>query len=250
MSLKNPFPLLSGNLLKLIAIVTMTFDHYAAVFHPGVSWMRIPGRIAFPIFAFLVAEGFRYTKNRLRYLLVMGAFAAVSHMAVLWISRGSWTSILATFTASIGLLFLLEHAKRCALAQGVPLVVRLLAPLPLLLAITVLYFDRTLAPLFDYGFFGVLLPVFASLFHMPRDVDCPERLKCLDILPVHLLTFGLGLLLCNAQFRGTQEYAILALVPLLLYSGKRGRWRTKYLFYIYYPVHILLLEGISLLFFK
>ncbi len=242
MKLKHPLPLLSGNILKIIAILTMTFDHYSAIFHPGVSWMRIPGRIAFPIFAFLVAEGFRHTKNRPRYLLVMGAFAAVSHMALLWVSGGAWTSILATFCASIGLCFLLEFAKKCALDPSCQWWLRLLAPLPFLLAVLVIYFDTKLLRIFDYGFYGVMLAPFACLFHTPRGVETPKWWQMVDILPVHLLTFAIPLFLMNAHFGGVQTWASLSLAVLLFYSGKRGKFRFKYLFYIYYPSHILLLH--------
>lgn len=248
MKLNYPAPLLSGNLLKIIAILTMTFDHYSAIFHPGVSWMRIPGRIAFPIFAFLVAEGFRHTKNRLRYLLVMGAFAAVSHMSLLWISRGSWTSILASFCASIGLCFLIEFAKRCAFDTSCKLWLRILAPLAFILAVLVLYFDNKLLRIFDYKFYGVMLAPCATIFHSPRGVDVPKWWQALDILPVHLLTFAVPLILMNRQFGGVQVWASLALVPLMLYSGKRGKFRFKYLFYIYYPSHIILLHLLAMLF--
>ena len=248
MKLNYPAPLLSGNLLKIIAILTMTFDHYSAIFHPSVHWMRIPGRIAFPIFAFLVAEGFRHTKNRLRYLLVLGAVAAVSHMSLLWISRGAWTSILASFCASIGLCFLIEFAKKCALDTSCKLWMRILAPLPVILAVLVLYFDTKLLTIFDYGFWGVMLAPFATIFHSPRGVDVPKWWQALDILPVHLLTFAIPLVLMNNHFGGSQVWASLALIPLMLYSGKRGKFRFKYLFYIYYPSHIILLHLLAMLF--
>lgn len=248
MKLNYPLPFLSGNLLKIIAVLTMTFDHYSAIFHPGVSWMRIPGRIAFPIFAFLVAEGFRHTKNRLRYLLTMGAFASVSHMLLLWISRGSWTSILATFCASIGLCFLIEFVKKCAFDPSCKWWLRLLSPLSLVLAVLVLYYDKKLLNIFDYGFWGVMLAPFATVFHSPRGVECPKWWQALDILPVHLLTFAIPLVLMNNQYGGSQVWATLALVPLLLYSGKRGKLRLKYLVYIYYPSHILLLHLLAMLF--
>lgn len=242
MKLKYPLPILSGNFLKLLAVLTMTFDHYSAIFHPGVLWMRIPGRIAFPIFAFLVAEGFRHTKNRPRYFLTMCAFASVSHMALLWVSGGSWTSILATFCASIALCALVEYAKVCLFSPSCQWWKRILVPLALIVAILVLYFDTKLITIFDYGFYGVMLAPFATLFHTPRGVEMPKWWQVLDILPIHLSTFAIPLLLMNKTFGGVQEWAIFALLPLLLYSGERGRWKMKYLIYFYYPSHILLLH--------
>ena len=61
---------LSGNMLKIIAAVSMFIDHMGAVLFPGVMIFRILGRIAFPIFAFMIAEGCRYTKNRIKYFLL------------------------------------------------------------------------------------------------------------------------------------------------------------------------------------
>jgi SAM-dependent methyltransferase len=98
------------------------------------------------------------------------------------------------------------------------------------------------------GGWGVMLAPFATVFHSPRGVECPKWWQALDILPVHLLTFAIPLVLMNNQYGGSQVWATLALVPLLLYSGKRGKLRLKYLVYIYYPSHILLLHLLAMLF--
>ena len=58
---------LSGNMLKVIAAITMTVDHIGVIFFPSSNILRIIGRIAFPIFAFMIAEGCKYTKNKFRY---------------------------------------------------------------------------------------------------------------------------------------------------------------------------------------
>ena len=60
---------LTGNALKIIAAISMFIDHMGLIFFPGVELFRILGRIALPIFAFMIAEGCKYTKNRLRYFL-------------------------------------------------------------------------------------------------------------------------------------------------------------------------------------
>ena len=62
---------LSGNTLKIVAAVSMLLDHIGVVFFPHVAVFRILGRLALPIFAFMIAEGCRYTKNRLRYFLTI-----------------------------------------------------------------------------------------------------------------------------------------------------------------------------------
>lgn len=65
-----------GNILKLIAALSMLIDHVGLMFFPNQLWMRAVGRLAFPIFAFFIAEGFRYTRSKLRYLLTVFALAS------------------------------------------------------------------------------------------------------------------------------------------------------------------------------
>ena len=82
--LPEPLPLLSGSALKIIAVVSMVIDHYAYYLMDGNTMayevMRCFGRIAFPVFAFLVAEGFAHTRNRMRYFLSLMLFAVVSEV--------------------------------------------------------------------------------------------------------------------------------------------------------------------------
>jgi hypothetical protein len=94
---------------------------------------------------------------------------------------------------------------------------------------------------FDYGFFGVMTPVLvslpAALGREGRSRFFAERL-CMLTLALALLSLALGL----------YEYLCLLAVPLIaLYSGKRGRYRLKYFFYAFYPVHLALLYGIRML---
>ena len=68
---------LTGNQLKLIALITMTLDHVGMLLLPRVRILRAIGRIAFPIFAYMIAEGCQHTRNRKKYLLSMASFATV-----------------------------------------------------------------------------------------------------------------------------------------------------------------------------
>ena len=65
---EQPKGFISGNQLKIIALVAMTWDHMGKQLFPQIGWLQIVGRLAFPIFAYMIAEGCAYTKNRKKYL--------------------------------------------------------------------------------------------------------------------------------------------------------------------------------------
>ena len=72
--------ILDGTMLKLIAMTSMVFDHAGDLFFHDQLWMRMIGRLAMPLFSFCIAEGYRYTKDRKKYLLRMGLFALISEI--------------------------------------------------------------------------------------------------------------------------------------------------------------------------
>ena len=83
---------LSGNTLKIIALIAMTLDHLCLLVFPEMQWFRIIGRIAMPIFAYMIAEGCRYTKNKVKYFLmvfVLGVICQVVYFSNLFITSFS-----------------------------------------------------------------------------------------------------------------------------------------------------------------
>ena len=100
-----------------------------------------------------------------------------------------------------------------------------------------------LALTIDYGFFGCMVPVFASLFESESELF--GFLRKLGINKVRVLTMGVGLILMVMYYGGITLFSFLALLPLLLYSGKRGKLRLKYFFYVFYPTHLLLINFIA-----
>lgn len=103
---------LTGNMLKIIALITMTIDHVGYFLYPTEQWLRIIGRIAFPIFAFLIAEGCRYTRNKKKYFITMLIFAVVCQVAMS-IATGSLTmNIFVTFIFSQLMIFAFDQAVK------------------------------------------------------------------------------------------------------------------------------------------
>ncbi len=103
---------LSGNALKLIAALSMLFDHIGIMFFPKILLFRVFGRLAFPLFAFFIAEGCRYTKNRARYLGTMAAMATIFQIVYFVAMKRLYMSVFVTFTLSILLIYLLDECKK------------------------------------------------------------------------------------------------------------------------------------------
>lgn len=222
---------LTGNQLKILALLAMTCDHVGLQLLPRVGVLRIIGRLALPIFAYMIAEGCRYTRDRKKYLLRLVSLAAVCQ-AVYFVAMGSlYQCIMVTFSLSVCLIWLFELALkegsflwRAAAALGVAAVHMLCEILPQILTNT----DFAI----DYGFCGVILPV---LVYFGRNRG--EK----------LLLLGMGLGLLALDFGGVQWWALAALPILSLYSGKRGKWNIGNFFYLYYPLHLAAIYGISLI---
>ena len=219
---------LSGNQLKLLALFAMTCDHVAVQLLPQYGFLRVIGRLALPIFAYMIAEGCRYTRNKLRYFLMVFALG-VGCQAVYFLTTGDTKlNILLTFSWSVLLIYALQAANHaedwkkealwsftfaaCFLgAYGLDQIVK-----------------------FDYGFWGVMTPVFVSFAHLRKWPNWAA-----------VLLLGIGLVLVGTDYVPMQNYALLALPLLLLYSGEPGKHRMKYFFYIFYPVHLAVLQGIA-----
>ena len=215
---------LTSNQLKLLAMLTMTLDHIGVQMFPGVLWLRIVGRLAFPIYAYMIAEGCAHTRNRRKYLLQMAGLALLCQLVYFFAMGSLFQCILVTFTLSILLIYACDTGSRPLTALALLGVAFVTVTLPRLLPGT----DFAI----DYGFFGVLVPVAAYLGKTRREK----------------LLFTAGALVALAWSVGDiQWYSLAALLPLALYGGQRGKRRMKWLFYLYYPLHLAAIYGISLL---
>ena len=229
---------LTNNQLKIIAMVSMALDHIGLLFFPNADIFRILGRIAFPIFAYMIAEGCRYTKNRAKYLGMIGAMA-VAFQVVYFVAMGSlYQGILVTFSLAIitiygidGLLKSKKLWELFAALAALAFVAVFVFVLPHVLSGT--DFD------IDYGTWGILLP--AIVYFLPNRawrIGGFSALLLIRAIHYSFLPVSLGLL---------QWFSLVTIPFLALYNGERGRAKMKYVFYIFYPAHLVILYGIAIL---
>ncbi|MBQ9828424.1 MAG: conjugal transfer protein TraX [Lachnospiraceae bacterium] len=239
---------INGTVLKIIAAVSMIIDHYAASgllkqFSPGGLFgmnckstyilFRGIGRLAFPIFCFLIIEGVRYTKNWKLYALRLLIFAALTEVPFdrLFSVDGSffdWTYQNVLFTLLLGMLC----AAFLRFYDG-PSRYMIYATLVITAAMTAETFLLS-----DYGASGVaMIGVMGYLLD-----DKPEWAKIPDrAWTVFVCAAAIGTC-CLVQMNVLELPALFALIPISLYNGERGLGgrAAKYIFYSVYPLHLLI----------
>ncbi len=239
--------LFSGNQLKVLAAILMVVDHVGLMFFQSVAVFRYIGRLSMPIFAFMIAEGCRYTKNKTKYFGLLFSLAVVCQLFYALVQpKNLYFSILVTFSFGILVVYSLEYFKKSFLEKGKSFRIKILSALLLLFAVAFVFVFRKYFKI-DYGFWGCMLPAFASLLDFRR-VD-NQALKKFDKLPLRVLCFAVGLLILvfTSSDISFSIYSLLALPLLFLYSGERGKLKMKYFFYIFYPLHLVVLGGILML---
>lgn len=212
---------LTGNQLKLIALITMTVDHIAMLLLPRITVLRIIGRIAMPLYAYMIAEGCRYTHDRRRYFLRLAGLALVCQIVYYFADRSLYQCILVTFSMSVLCIRAVDTARRKGGAFWLLAAAALLGAGVIceLLPMEIFGFGV------DYGFFGVLLPVILYYFGKK------------GIVP--------GMLLLCLSIGDLQWWALAAVPLMLLYNGQRGSRSLGWVFYLYYPLHLAVLYGVA-----
>lgn len=247
---------ITGSTLKIIAMVIMLIDHTAAILLEGILMkngilevfesgnmkmieqfmadygtiyyvdmiMRMIGRIAFPIFAFLLIEGFMHTRNVKKYAFNLGIFALISEIPFnLAFKQNPWDITYQNifFTLFLALLVMIGFRAVEERFMEKKVVNILLHAVIFGAGVAAGGLLRT-----DYGAFGVGVIVAMYLFRKRRMVEATVGCVGLTIMMVSELP------------------CFLSLIPIKLYNGKRGL-SLKYAFYLFYPGHILLLYGIG-----
>lgn len=246
---------LSGNALKIIACILMAIDHIGYILFPYNDLFRIIGRLAYPIFAFMIAEGVKHTKNKLRYFLTMLGFGALFQIVMYIYAKDTFMGIFITFSLAIPACYALQFFKKSILDTTSKPKIKVLSGVILVLSVGAIYLINQFVDI-DYGFFGCILPLIITLFHFSNNSrpNSPsivyEKIKVLDnhylsVLMLALGLIGVWLMGVPISIKPLQPFSFLSIPLLLLYNGKRGKYKMKYFFYIFYPVHLLIIYGIS-----
>lgn len=204
--------------LKIIAILTMMIDHYGVIFYKGVDIYRIIGRIAFPIYCFLLVEGYFHTKDIKKYANRLFIFALISEIPFDWAFYGEINfkhqNIFFTLLIGLGTMYLLDNLDKyktkeifvCFLAGIISMIVSV-----------------------DYSIVGI---IYILTFYYTRNYPKTIRLSrtALVLFVTNLLTLSFN-----------QHFALLSLPILYLYNEELGPKNKvlQILFYIAYPLHLM-----------
>ena len=245
----------TSHTLKWVAVVAMVIDHVGVVSYDWLGWskpylfLRFVGRTAFPLFAFLLTEGFRHTRNRWAYLRNLLIFAVVSEIPYDlfhdWSARYASQNVF--WALALGLLGMMcaEALVREGDKRRVPRPVTLLCALiPMAAAV---YAGEVIKA--DYHYWGVLLilivysgEVVAAF--LIRGVTSPQTARNIGAA----VAVVVWMILYDAVHRWRIEiYGLPAAFLILLYNGERGQYRLpKWFFYGFYPAHFLILHALRL----
>lgn len=232
--------------LHWMAMLFMLCDHLWGTVLPGNDWLTCIGRLAFPIFAFLIVEGYFHTRNLKKYVQRLLLFAVLSEIPFN-LAMGSWLfypihqNVLWSFLISVGLIHWNEKVKEKRLWKRV---------LVGAASVCIGYLGGILT-FADYNHAGIFM-VLVFYFFRNKTMWCYlGQLLCLWYINFEMLG-GLSYeveLFGETHFLARQGLAVLALIPIWLYKGKQGRHSKllQYSYYAFYPLHLLILGLIKIL---
>ena len=237
--IKYPFGGLTSNMLRFIAVILMVSDHIWATYMSFGDWMTYIGRMAFPIFAFQIAEGFVHTKNFKKYAFRLLGFALVSEIPFNFFYSSRWfnpyhQNVLFTLLLGLMAMKVIDNLKKNHTSKDIALSVLYLL---LIVIASVLGFV-------DYGLNGVLMVV---LFYIFRGFPFAWVLQLIGMVCINVIFFE-GQVIPTEIFGHyveipTQAYAVFSLIPIWFYGGRKGVSNKvlQYGFYAFYPVHMIIL---------
>jgi hypothetical protein len=219
---------MNSSQLKILACLIMLIDHVGYVFFPKLLWLRVIGRLAFPLFAYFIAEGYRKSKDVTDYLgrLVLFALIAQAPFAYAFNTKTLYLNVF--FTLAMGLYAVYNYDKNKKF-------------LTVLIVAAVCQVINT-----DYGAYGVLLVFVFNKYHD----DFKSMVKNVILLTIAAQLLKAGVTYLNTPpsyvYRsllftlGIQPLCLFSLFLIKVYNGERGA-KLKYLFYAFYPVHLIVL---------
>ena len=235
----NNLKCLTNNQLKIIACISMFFDHLGVMCFPKILVFRIIGRIAFPIFAFMIAEGCYYTKNKLKHLLTIFILGVIMQIVLYFAMNMTDFSIFLVFTVSIILIYLFEYLDNNIKEKNILMTI-ITSVLFLSLTIGLIWYTNNYTYfVMNYNFYGIIIPV--NIYIIKKYFK-----KYHIILSAITIIIGSILHAIHLKFY-VNILAIFGVMLLFLYNGKRGKSNLKYFFYLFYPLHFVLIYGIQLL---
>jgi hypothetical protein len=222
----------------------MLIDHIGFLFFPDNLYFRFIGRLSFPIFAFLIANGYFHTGNVKKYLFRLFLFFLICQIPYTFFFGGIQLNIFFTLFLGLSLIYLFDSLK-----QKFGLKISWLIFSWVLVGV----FVFNLFVKFDYDFYGILTIFFFYLFYHSKFKTFLAEL----VLNLVYLFLAAYLYLANNDYLAEilninfvsvfQILSLGALVFIFLYNQKPG-YRFKYLFYIFYPGHLIVLYLIKMLF--
>jgi len=218
--------------LKIIAILLMTIDHTGAILFPDVLAYRIVGRLAFPIFAFLITEGYKHTRSVSRYLLRLAVCAVLFQIPDWFFGIHYALNIFATLFLGLCAILTFDRMKNKSLVLSWIGVV----------AISIIaHFIGA-----DYGAYGVFL---IFMFYLTSG----NVYKIIIGMVVLHAAYAAYELTSSYISEGRavfshyiQVYSMFSIPFIALYNNEQGR-KMKYFFYLFYPLHLIILYAIDLL---
>ena len=234
---------MSAFVLKIIALISMTCDHFSYVIYKRFTYLNYIGRIAFPIFAFQISEGYSHTKNLKNYFLRLFIFAIISQVpfSLFKSTVSSEFSLNIFFTLFLGLfaITIYEMFNKLDYKSRAVHILNILFGIICAIAIALIAEVSRC----DYGYYGVAI---IFIFHIFKNK------KLLMNIGFILCTFLFYLknLIYSSYFETYLLiilYTCLSLVFINLYNNKKGK-DIKYVLYLFYPIHLLLLYALSFIY--
>ena len=232
--------------LHLMAMLFMLCDHLWGTVINGNDWLTCIGRLAFPIYAFMIVEGYFNTKNLKKYVLRLFVFAIISEIPFN-IAMGSrlfypiHQNVLWSFLIAIGLIHWNEKVKEKKLWKRI-----LVGAATIIIA-----YIGGIITFVDFYNAGLLMALTFYFFRGKKWWHYICQLLCMWYINMEILGgYGYEIeIFGTIQFITRQGFALCALIPIWLYKGKQGHHSKawKYIRYGFYPLHLLILGLIKIL---